>query len=184
MPIYRSLPPRRRSKSGLRTKRASARKTASCGNGRGEERGLDSPPTNATRAPISSAPSVRPKARARRWRCRLPTLRRCSSISRKSAATSLSARMPCSSSIALAGTPRPISSCPRTSRRSLPSRAPELNPVENVWQYMRQNWLSNRVFETYADIVDAICEAWNKLTARPDIITSIGMRQWAHVGQR
>jgi hypothetical protein len=66
----------------------------------------------------------------------------------------------------------------------LPSRAPELNPVENVWQYLRQTWLSTRVFETYADIVDAACEAWNKLTARPDIITSIGMRQWAHVGQR
>ena len=31
----------------------------------------------------------------------------------------------------------------------LPSRAPELNPVENIWQYMRANWLSNRVFETY-----------------------------------
>jgi putative transposase len=31
----------------------------------------------------------------------------------------------------------------------LPSRAPELNPVENVWQYLRANWLSNRVFETY-----------------------------------
>ena len=30
----------------------------------------------------------------------------------------------------------------------LPSRAPELNPVENVWQYLRQNWLSNTVFET------------------------------------
>jgi transposase len=29
----------------------------------------------------------------------------------------------------------------------LPSRAPELNPVENVWQYLRQNWLSNTVFE-------------------------------------
>jgi transposase len=25
----------------------------------------------------------------------------------------------------------------------LPSRAPELNPVENVWQYLRQNWISN-----------------------------------------
>src|SRR5215216_6685331 len=25
----------------------------------------------------------------------------------------------------------------------LPSRAPELNPVENIWQYLRQNWLSN-----------------------------------------
>ena len=30
-----------------------------------------------------------------------------------------------------------------------PSRSPELNPVENIWQYLRANWLSNRVFETY-----------------------------------
>jgi transposase len=36
----------------------------------------------------------------------------------------------------------------------LPSRAPELNPVESIWQYMRANWLSNRVFETYDAIVD------------------------------
>ena len=41
----------------------------------------------------------------------------------------------------------------------LPSRAPELNPVENIWQYLRANWLSNRVFETYDDIVDAACQA-------------------------
>jgi len=65
----------------------------------------------------------------------------------------------------------------------LPSRAPELNPVENIWQYMRANWLSNRVFETYDAIIDAICEAWRKLVAQPDTITSIGMRDWAHVGQ-
>jgi transposase len=36
-----------------------------------------------------------------------------------------------------------------------PSRAPELNPVENVWQYLRQNWLSNTVFESYDAIVNA-----------------------------
>ncbi len=65
----------------------------------------------------------------------------------------------------------------------LPSRAPELNPVENIWQYLRANYLSNRVFETYADIIDAACEAWNRLTERPDVITSIGMRKWAHIGQ-
>lgn len=65
----------------------------------------------------------------------------------------------------------------------LPSRAPELNPVENIWQYMRANWLSNRVFETYDAIIDAACEAWRKLVAQPDTITSIGMRDWAHVGQ-
>jgi hypothetical protein len=58
----------------------------------------------------------------------------------------------------------------------LPSRAPELNPVENIWQYMRANWLSNRVFETYDDIVDTACEAWRKLITQPDTITSIGMR--------
>jgi transposase len=65
----------------------------------------------------------------------------------------------------------------------LPSKSPELNPVENVWQYLRANWLSNRVFETYEDIVDAACEAWNKLIEQPDTITSIGLRKWAHDGQ-
>ena len=65
----------------------------------------------------------------------------------------------------------------------LPSRAPELNPVENVWQYLRQNWLSNTVFENYDAIVDAACAAWRNLIAQPETITSIGMRDWAHVGQ-
>ena len=65
----------------------------------------------------------------------------------------------------------------------LPSRAPELNPVENVWQYLRQNWLSNTVFENYDAIIDAARAAWRKLIAQPETITSIGMRDWAHVGQ-
>ena len=65
----------------------------------------------------------------------------------------------------------------------LPSRAPELNPVENVWQFLRANFLSNRVFETYDEIIEASCEAWNRLVAIPETITSIGMREWAHTGQ-
>ena len=65
----------------------------------------------------------------------------------------------------------------------LPSRAPELNPVENIWQYLRQNWLSNRVFETYDDILEAGCDAWNRLIEQPTTIRSIGTRDWAHVGQ-
>jgi len=36
----------------------------------------------------------------------------------------------------------------------LPPKSPELNPVENIWQYMRENWLSNRVFRSYDDILD------------------------------
>jgi hypothetical protein len=61
----------------------------------------------------------------------------------------------------------------------LPSRSPELNPVENIWQYLRQTWLSNRVFETYDDIVEAACDAWRRLIAQPKTITSIGSRNWA-----
>jgi len=64
----------------------------------------------------------------------------------------------------------------------LPSRSPELNPVENIWQYLRANWLSNRVFENYEAIVDAGCQAWNKLITQPQTITSIGTRNWANIG--
>ena len=62
----------------------------------------------------------------------------------------------------------------------LPPRSPELNPVENVWQFIRDNWLSNRVFKSYDDILDHCCYAWNSLIDQPWKIMSIGTRQWAH----
>jgi transposase len=65
----------------------------------------------------------------------------------------------------------------------LRSRDPELNPVENIWQHLRANKLSNLVFETYDAIIDAACAAWNWLTDQPATITSIGLRDWAHIGQ-
>ena len=58
----------------------------------------------------------------------------------------------------------------------LPPRSPELNPVENVWQFIRDNWLSNRVFKSYDDIVAHCCAAWND---QPWRIRSIGRRGWA-----
>ena len=64
----------------------------------------------------------------------------------------------------------------------LPPRSPELNPAENIWQYLRQTWLSNRVFEDYGHISDACCEAWNKLTAENGRIASIATRDWAIIG--
>ena len=65
----------------------------------------------------------------------------------------------------------------------LPPRSPELNPTENVWQYLRQTYLSNRVFDSYDAIIDAACDAWNQLIDKPWKIMSIGMREWAHSGQ-
>ncbi len=69
---------------------------------------------------------------------------------------------------------------PNITLMPLPPRCPELNPVENVWQFMRDNWLSNRIFKSYDDIVDHCCFAWNKLVDQPWRIMSIGMRHWAH----
>jgi hypothetical protein len=65
----------------------------------------------------------------------------------------------------------------------LPAYCPELNAQENIWQYMRQNWLSNRIFADYAAIREACCNAWNNLIADPKRITTIGTRDWASISQ-
>jgi hypothetical protein len=65
-----------------------------------------------------------------------------------------------------------------------PPKSPELNPAENVWQFLRQNKLSNRIFENYETIVAAACAAWNSLIADPRRIRSIGTRPWATIGPR
>lgn len=51
---------------------------------------------------------------------------------------------------------------------ALPAKCPELSPVENIWLFMRDNWLSNRVFTSCDNIVD---QPWR--------IISIGRRKWA-----
>lgn len=56
--------------------------------------------------------------------------------------------------------------------------SPELNPKENITQFMRQNKLANRGNDTCDAIVDASCEAWNDLIAMPKAIKSIASRDW------
>jgi transposase len=65
----------------------------------------------------------------------------------------------------------------------LPPYCPELNAAENIWQYLRQNYLGNRVFANYTAILDACQDAWRKLLAETGRITSIAQRDWASVGQ-
>ena len=59
--------------------------------------------------------------------------------------------------------------------------SPELNPMENVWHYLRANILCSRVWATYDDIVEAYSIAWRFLTDHPQRIRSIGHRNWACV---
>ena len=63
----------------------------------------------------------------------------------------------------------------------LPPYAPELNSVENIWDYLRSNFLSHCVWDTYEAILDACCDAWNALMTKSEVITSIGTRDWAQV---
>lgn len=60
----------------------------------------------------------------------------------------------------------------------LPPYSPELNPVEQVWQWLKQHYLSNRCFKNYDAIVEACCDAWNKFSQQPELIKSIGTRKW------
>jgi transposase len=60
----------------------------------------------------------------------------------------------------------------------LPPYSPELNPVERVWLYLRERFLSLRVFADPAAIVDACCRAWNRLVAEPGRIRSLCDQPW------
>jgi len=61
----------------------------------------------------------------------------------------------------------------------LPPYSPELNPIENVWAYLRANKLAISVFETADDIVSRCCEAWNFFANDIDTVRSITKRNYA-----
>ena len=63
----------------------------------------------------------------------------------------------------------------------LPPYSPELNAMEQVWQWIKKNFLYNRCYADYNDIVDKVCDAWNHVSQKPDLIKSIIHRQWIFI---
>jgi transposase len=61
---------------------------------------------------------------------------------------------------------------------TLPPYSPALNPVERVWLYLRERFLSLRVFADYRAIIDACCTAWNRLVAEPGRLRSLCDQPW------
>jgi hypothetical protein len=61
----------------------------------------------------------------------------------------------------------------------LPAYSPELNAIERVWLYLRERFLSHRLWPTYDDILDACCSAWNALLAETGRIRSLCALDWA-----
>ena len=64
----------------------------------------------------------------------------------------------------------------------LPPYSPELNPIEQVWQWLRQNELANRCFTGYADIVNECSRAWNSFISDVNRVKKLCFREWINVG--
>src|ERR671923_262716 len=60
----------------------------------------------------------------------------------------------------------------------LPPYSPELNPVERVWLYLKERFLSHRLLDDYDAIVGATCAAWNRLRTEVGRITSLCSYPW------
>mgnify|MGYP003571697318 CR=1 FL=1 len=60
----------------------------------------------------------------------------------------------------------------------LPPYSPELNPIEQVWQLLRQNELANRCFKGYEDIVDECSRAWNSFISDVSRVIKLCSRDW------
>ena len=60
----------------------------------------------------------------------------------------------------------------------LPPYSPELNPMEQVWEWIKQNHLSNLTFKNYEDIVDKLSIAWNDFSNNIDLVKSVCSRSW------
>ena len=60
----------------------------------------------------------------------------------------------------------------------LPPYSPELNPVERIWLYLRERFLSLRLFDDTPAIIEACCRAWNNLCAEPDRLRSLCNYPW------
>lgn len=63
----------------------------------------------------------------------------------------------------------------------LPPHSPELNAMEQVWQWIKSHFLSNQHYHDYKDIVDKACYAWNQVSGNPELIKSITRREWINL---
>ena len=60
----------------------------------------------------------------------------------------------------------------------LPPYSPELNPVERLWLYLKERFLSHRLLDDYDAIVDAACIAWNRVMADTGRVASLCAYPW------
>ena len=63
----------------------------------------------------------------------------------------------------------------------LPPYSPELNAVEQVWEWLRNHRFANQCYDNYQQIVDKACIAWNALSKNIELVKSIMHRDWVNL---
>ena len=60
----------------------------------------------------------------------------------------------------------------------LPAYSPELNAMEQVWNWLKHRFLANRCFANYEEIVETCCKAWNNFSRCSETVQKICFRKW------
>ena len=55
----------------------------------------------------------------------------------------------------------------------LPAYSPELNPMENLWHYLKSHYWSNRAYSDYEELEEAAIDAWRKAVLEPELMKTI-----------
>lgn len=55
----------------------------------------------------------------------------------------------------------------------LPPYSPELNPIENLWHYLRSHYWSNRCYADYLHLIQAAQHAWQRACLVPQLIKTV-----------
>lgn len=135
--------------------------------------------TAATPRPTSSAQSAPTAAWVLAWSCLMPTLRPMSAhLAEISAAVAPGAHAVLVLDAAAWHGAAALQAPDNITLLLLPPHGPELNPAENVWQYLRQTWLSLQVWDDYTAIVETCCQAWTRFLAQPEFVRSFTTRAW------
>jgi len=61
---------------------------------------------------------------------------------------------------------------------ALPSYSPQLNPMEHIWDEVREKWFTNEVFDSLDGVEDRLVEALAALELDQDLVTSTTGFDW------
>jgi transposase len=62
---------------------------------------------------------------------------------------------------------------PNVTVLQLPPYSPELNPMENLWHYLKSHYWSNRAYADYEELEEAAIDAWRSAVLNPQLMQTV-----------